>query len=102
MRAWDKKTHTMETEGGWGMTFSDLKCKDVINICDGRRLGRPIDLIFSEHATVEAIVVPAECGFVSLFSRDRPGTVIPWNRIKRIGDDVVLVDVDPNTFDCGR
>ncbi len=84
------------------MSFSELKCKDVINVCDGRKLGRPIDLIFNENAVVEAIVVPAAWGLAGMFSRERPGCVIPWNRIKRIGDDVILVDVDPETLDCGR
>ena len=82
------------------MYFSELRRKDVINICDGRRLGRPIDMVFNEHAIVEAIVVPVPCGFVGMFSRERPGCVIPWNRIKRLGDDVILVDVDPETLDC--
>ena len=34
------------------MSFSDLKQKDVINICDGRKMGRPIDLILNDHACV--------------------------------------------------
>ena len=33
------------------MSFSDLKQKDVINICDGRKLGRPIDLILMDICT---------------------------------------------------
>ena len=40
------------------MSFADLKQKDVINISDGRRLGKPIDVTFTENARIEAIVVP--------------------------------------------
>ena len=76
------------------MSFSDLRQKDVINVCDGRRLGRPIDLILNDRACVEAIVVPDNCGFWGSFRPDRQGLVIPWNRIRRIGDDVILVELD--------
>ena len=82
------------------MSFSDLRRKDVINICDGRKLGRPIDLILNERACVEGIVVPAPCP-AGWFSRDRPGTMIPWDRIRRIGDDVILVEIDPSTLEKG-
>ncbi|MEF9894563.1 MAG: YlmC/YmxH family sporulation protein [Clostridia bacterium] len=81
------------------MTFSDLKGKDVINVRDGRRLGKPIDLMFNEHACIEAIVVPAPSGFAGLFSRDRAGTVIPWSRICRLGDDVILVEIEPSAYE---
>ena len=75
------------------MTFSDLRQKDVINICDGRRLGRPFDVILNEHACIEALLVPSQGGFISMFKGDRDGLVIGWDRIRRIGDDVILVDV---------
>ena len=75
------------------MSFSDLKQKDVINICDGRKLGRPIDLILNENACVEALVVP---GVFSLLKPDRDGEIIPWRRVRRIGDDVILVEVEEN------
>ena len=31
------------------MTFGELKQKDVINICDGRRLGKPIDISLTKR-----------------------------------------------------
>ena len=79
--------------GGDGMSFSDLK--DVINICDGRKMGRPIDLILNDHACVEALVVPGgDSGFFSLFRPEREGCVIPWRQVRQIGDDVILVEVE--------
>ena len=42
------------------MNFSELKSKDVINIVDGKRLGRPIDVIFNDCACIEALVVPGQ------------------------------------------
>jgi len=83
------------------MTFYELRQKDVINIGDGRRLGRPIDLILNcvgERAWVDAIVVPDSAGFLKLFKNEREGCAIPWERIRRIGDDVILVDTDPSAL----
>lgn len=77
------------------MSFSDLKQKDVINICDGRKLGRPIDLILNENACVEALIVPGgHGGLLGLLRPDREGVIIPWRRVRRIGDDVILVEVE--------
>jgi YlmC/YmxH family sporulation protein len=76
------------------MSFSELKQKEVINVRDGRRLGRPIDLILNERACAEALVVPEDCGFWGFIRPDRDGFVIPWSRIRCIGDDVILVELD--------
>ena len=40
------------------MNFSEIRDKDVINIRDGRNLGKPIDLILNEEACIDALVVP--------------------------------------------
>ena len=77
------------------MTFSELRQKDVINICDGRRLGRPFDLVLNEHACIEALLVPSQGGFISMIKGERDGMAINWNRVRRIGDDVILVELDP-------
>ena len=79
-----------------GMLFSELKQKDVINICNGKRLGRPFDLLLNEQACVEASLVPAQNGFLGLFRTEKEGLAIPWNHIRRIGDDVILVDMEPD------
>lgn len=88
--------------GGVGMTFGELKQKDVINVCDGRRLGKPIDLALNESACVEALVVPAPGGPLSFFRPDREGLSIPWERIRRIGDDVILVELDAEFGRAGQ
>ena len=80
------------------MSFSELRMKEVINICDGRRLGRPIDLVLSENACVESIVVPGAYSIKHVMKGFREGIVIPWNRIRRIGDDVILVELSADFF----
>lgn len=76
------------------MTFSELKQKDVVNICDGRRLGKPIDLVLNHGACVEALVVPsANASFLNLLRQEKEGCFVPWNQVLRIGDDVILVEI---------
>lgn len=78
------------------MSFSELKRKDVVNICDGRKMGKPIDLILNDSACAQALVVPGRSGgLLGFFRQDREGIVIPWERVRRVGDDVILVEVDP-------
>lgn len=76
------------------MTYSELRQKDVINICDGRRLGRPTDIVLSERACIEAIIVPAPGGIMSVFRPEKEGFPISWSCVRRIGDDVILVELE--------
>ena len=71
---------------------SDLCMLDVVNIADGRRLGSVYDLdIDVETGEILALILPGEGGFLG-FGRG-PDVEIPWNRIVRIGVDVILVDL---------
>lgn len=80
------------------MTFTELKQKDVVNIRDGRRMGKPIDLVLNETACVEALVVPVPGGILNLLKQDKEGCQIPWNRVLRIGDDVILVEIHESDY----
>ena len=74
-------------------TFSDLKCKEVINVSDGGRLGCVTDLEMDLcTGTILAIVGPGEKSMLGLI-RPRDGLVIPFCRIQKIGEDVILVDL---------
>lgn len=76
--------------------FSEFKCKEVINICDGSRLGYVSDMEFEiPVGRITAIIVPGPCRFLGLFGRTGD-YFIPWHCIKRVGDDIILVDVIPN------
>lgn len=72
--------------------YSDLKSKDVVNVSDGKKLGKTVDLIVDTVlGKIRGIVVPGDKGF-SLF-KSTDDLYIPWNNIKRIGSDVILVEV---------
>jgi YlmC/YmxH family sporulation protein len=77
------------------MRYSELKQKEVINICDGKRLGGIVDLeIECETGRLLAIVVPTPFSLAAVFRGDPSGHVIPWASVVKIGDDAVLVQVD--------
>ncbi|MDR2515590.1 MAG: YlmC/YmxH family sporulation protein [Christensenellaceae bacterium] len=73
------------------MTYSQLTRKEVINACDGRRLGNVCDVQLSDDGRILALVVPGGLSVQSLFKPS--GYTIPWNCVNMIGDDVILVDI---------
>lgn len=74
-------------------TIADLSKKEVINICDGRRLGFVCDVEFDiEKGIITALRVPGKCGCIRIFSKNED-YVIPWCSIRKIGDDIILVEI---------
>ena len=79
-----------------GTRVTDLRCKEVINVTDGLRLGFVSDVeILLPEGKVLALVVPGPCRFFGLFGR-KDDFVIPWNSIRRIGSDIILVELEPD------
>ena len=78
-----------------GARFTDLQCKEVICVSDGRRLGFITDVqIAVPEGQVAALVVPGPCRFLGFWGR-QDDYVIPWQCVRRIGPDIVLVDIRP-------
>ena len=75
------------------MRFSELKTKEIINICDGRRLGYVCDTeLVLPAGEIRALIVPGPAKFFGLFGRE-PDYLIPVGCITRFGQDVILVEV---------
>ncbi|HZK43223.1 MAG TPA: YlmC/YmxH family sporulation protein [Syntrophomonadaceae bacterium] len=73
--------------------ISDLRARDVINILDGKKLGSIIDIDLDlENGRVIALILPGRTRGFSIFSK-REDVIVPWEKIIRIGRDVVLVEV---------
>jgi len=94
------------------MRFCDFREKEVINVCDCQRLGHVSDWIFNEYTgCIEAIIVPRENSFCGLFGytggqknmkrggflSDGAEYIIPFKCIKKIGRDIVLVEIHEET-----
>ena len=73
-------------------TFSGLRTKEVIHGGDGERLGFVSDIeIDAVTGRVVSISVPGTYRILGILGKD-PDRRIPWENIKRIGDDLVIVE----------
>lgn len=71
----------------------DFKHKEVINITDGKRLGFVQDVTADlESGVITSIIVPGSTKILNMFSGNND-IIIPWQNIKCIGDDVILVEI---------
>ncbi len=73
------------------ISFTELRCKEVVNASDGRKLGRITDIIFSnESGKIRGIVTP----YVkrAFFGKGQE-VFIPWKCVKKLGEDVIIVDI---------
>ena len=81
------------------LKISDLRDREIINMSDGRRLGpiKDIDLDL-EMGRIQAIILPGFDGgrILSIFGKNDE-IVIPWENIRRIGVDAILVELPGHT-----
>ncbi len=71
----------------------DFKHKEVINIKDAKRLGYVQDVTADlRSGVITSIIVPGNNKMFNIFSGNND-IVIPWENIKCIGDDLILVEI---------
>jgi YlmC/YmxH family sporulation protein len=76
--------------------ISDLAGKEIINIFDGVRLGTIGDsdmIIDPESGEIISILLPHRSGLLN-FWLDKQEIKIPWSSVKKIGSEVIVVDLD--------
>lgn len=72
--------------------IEDMREKEVISILDGSRLGMVSDIeIDTVTASLTALIVYGRPKLFGFLGREED-VVIPWENVKLIGDDTVLVD----------
>ena len=77
----------------------DLRRLEIINLCDGTRLGYAGDFEFDcEDARILALVITGNCGLFG-FGREED-LIIPWNKIECIGEDTILVKLTEQERSC--
>ena len=70
----------------------DLRQKEIVNISDGARYGFVSDMeLDTTQGTITALIVPGPGRVLGVFGRDQEYR-IPWDKIQKIGDDIILVD----------
>ena len=73
------------------ISYSELRCKEVVNLNSGVKMGKIIDMIIDANGkNVLGVVVP---GVRKIF-HTKEDIFIPWRNIIKIGTDVILVKID--------
>ena len=84
-------------EGGEGMRtrIAELRWKEVVDVQNGSRFGYVEDLeVDLESGQVRALVLPGRRRLFGLLGREED-RYIPWDRVRRFGEDIILVEQEP-------
>ena len=72
----------------------ELQKKEVINLSDGNRLGFVYDAqVNLESGRLENLIVPSRSSIFRLFWK-YDEIIIDFHQIKKIGDDIILVELE--------
>lgn len=79
------------------MTTVELREKEVINLCDGARLGCPSDFEFDVcDGKIQSLIILGERGFFG--GCKTQDLVIPWCKVECLGEDTILVKIEGNEY----
>ena len=80
--------------------ITDMHDKEVINLCDGRRLGYVDDLeVDTCTAQVTALVISGRSRLLGILGRE-PDIIVQWKDIEVVGDETVLVNFQCTPCEC--
>ena len=72
--------------------LAHLRYKEVISVLDGSRCGYVGDLeIDGESGQIRALLIPGRLRLFGLLGREAEFR-IPWEAVRRFGEDTILVD----------
>jgi len=86
------------------MRLSELVGKEVVNLTDATRLGvirNAQALIDTDAGRVEALLVPYDRP-VSVLRRHHRLLAVPWRAVRRMGREIVIVEVKPPAHEDRR
>ena len=76
------------------MRIQNLKCKQVIDCCTCKILGKVNDVDFDmDTGVIKCIIVPARSKWCGIICSDYE-YVIPFQCIEQVGPDIILVKVN--------
>lgn len=79
------------------MRLSELVGKEIINLNDGARLGvvGESDVVIEINSgQIESIILPNKGNMFNFWGGEKNQLVIPWQSIKKIGSEVIIVELD--------
>ncbi len=75
------------------MRLSDLQSKNLVNISDGKNIGNIIDAkVNEEDGSIKSLIIEAKGSMFSFLNKDSEVEIF-WSDIKKIGEDVILVNI---------
>lgn len=83
------------------MRYSELGTKEIVNLFDGTRVGMlgETDLVIDEATgEIREIVVPSRHGFW----RSQSAMSLNWGAIRRIGPEIIIVEIAPEGLGVKR
>lgn len=78
------------------MNLSELAGKEIVNLVTGERLGvvGECDIILDEiTGDILALTIPKERRFFGL-RKDRETLEIPWRCVRKIGNDMIIIEYE--------
>lgn len=75
------------------MLYSELKSKEVINICNCKKLGKIVDLELEECTGQICKIIVGRGGICCGFFSAETNYNIKYTDIKQIGPDIILVEL---------
>ncbi len=81
------------------MRMCELVGKEIVNICNGSRLGVVGDsdmAINIDSGEIQSIILPRKSNFINLWV-DRQHLVIPWEAVRKVGAEVIIVELDQSS-----
>ena len=79
------------------MRLSELVGKKIINLSDGDILGTVGDsdlIIDTEDGTIKSLIIPYRAGSKLVMRGEKKEFSIPWDSIRKIGAEVLVVEVN--------
>ena len=74
------------------MRLSDLQSKDIVALEDGKKIGNIVDVSIDEDGNMKALIVQKSKFLNNIFSSSSE-IEIKWSQVKKIGEDVILVNM---------
>lgn len=77
------------------MRLFDCRNKEVVNVCDCRKLGFVSDIEFCpKTGLIQAFIIPGPAKLFSCFGKEQE-LIIPFCCVKQIGEEIILVEINP-------
>ncbi|MBQ4576193.1 MAG: YlmC/YmxH family sporulation protein [Firmicutes bacterium] len=81
------------------MRLSDIGYKEIIDLADGGRYGQlsESELLFEPASgQIRALLIPQYQTRLRVFRHDSDFLHLPWSSIKKIGEDIIILDTSTN------